>query len=223
MASQMVATAGLSGRKLKRNQVSELEAKLPFLKQMQAQKLQKSMHADTMKLANKRLSMETKQAKKSHKFKKKGMALEQLTAEREMGISAAKFGTNMVLSGKGGTLSQIGNKFGGMFGGKSASAQMRGKLQGGMGQPTLPGMIGGGGGTITAGTSGGGSFFGNLSPGNLIGSGLAGFGASRFVKGKGKRMLMGGLAGGLMSLFGGGASAGGALGGAIFGGLGGLL
>lgn len=214
MASQIVSTAGLAGRKLRRRQTTELEAKMPFLKQIQAQKLQKQMHEDTIALQKKQLSQDASQAKKSHKLKKKGLALEQLTAEREMGVSAAKFGANLVMN-SGSTIADTGAKL------KSGLSSL------GIGKTELKGPHGGTtgtGGTVTpAPSTSSTGFFGSLQPGKLLGGGLAGFGASRFVKGKGKRFMLGAAAGGLMSLFGGGATLGGAAGGALFGGLGGLL
>jgi hypothetical protein len=69
-----------------------------------------------------------------------------------------------------------------------------------------------------------GGMFSGIRPGNVLGAGLAGFGASRFVKGKGKRFALGAGVGGLMSLFGsGGGNLLGAGLGAAFGGLGGLF
>lgn len=231
MSLQMQRTAGLAGRKLRRRATDELEAKMPFLPQMEEQKLKKQTHADTMKLEKARLAQAEAHAQKSHKLKKKGLALEELTAEREMGIGALKFGANIALNSGGTTIGEMGTKlksgfqktFGG--GGGQMQSQYSNAVKN-VGQPKLPGLVstqgqgGGVGGAGTSATTGG--FFSGLQPGMMLGSGLAGFGASRLVKGKGKRMLLGAGVGGLMSLFGGGGGMT-SLGSTILGGLGGLL
>lgn len=219
MASQLVATSG--NRRLKRNQIAELEAKMPSLKGIQERKMRERMHEDEM-------AFKEKDFQQKKKMQKKSLALSEESSKRQMGVAAAKFGANMVLSGKHSTIGQIGTKIKGglnklgIGGAQSAtSASNKGALSF---QP--PGTAGRAVSTVSGSavkpTSGGGSFFGNLQPGNILGSGLAGFGASRMVKGKGKRMLLGAGVSGLMSLFGGGGlgSAGAS---ALFGGLSGML
>jgi hypothetical protein len=223
MATQIGATAGVRGRRLKRNQIAELEAKMGSLGEIERQKMQKKMHAAEMAFQERSLAQDVK-------HKKKTLEMRELAAERGMGVSALKFGANMALGSEGKTLSHIGSKIkGGLakigIGGStqvSAGGAKVGSPRFG-GQATAGGAVNqpGPGGAI-AGTKSG--FFGNLQPGSILGGGLAGFGASRMVKGKGKRMLLGAGVGGLMSLFGGGGfDLANVAGGALFGGLGGLV
>jgi hypothetical protein len=81
---------------------------------------------------------------------------------------------------------------------------------------------------MTSSVSGPGPFssLGDFKVSSAIGSGLAGFGAGKLLgkKGKVKKGLLGAGIGALTGMFGqGGFSLGGGLGGAMFGGLGGLL
>jgi hypothetical protein len=219
MASQIVATHGTKGRKLKRNQIAELEAKMSSLGDIQAMKVKKQMHESEMDLRNKQFAQDVK-------HKKKTLAFQRETEMKEMGVSAAKTGFGLVTGGGGPTLGQIGSSIKGGLSkiglhidaeGPTSSSPRFGGLKTAGGIINQPGAGGIGGATPSG-------FFSGLKPGQLLGSGLAGFGASRFVKGRGKRMLLGAGVGGLMSLFGGGGfDLGGALGGALFGGLGGLL
>lgn len=226
MATQLQATAGIRGRKLRRNQIAELEAKMPSLGEMERQKAQQRMHDETMRFKRKEHSQNKAMAKKR-------MSMENMIAERQMGVEAAKFGFNVATSG-GPTLGEIGGKVKGLFSGigsnpmtsgyqsklANASAVAANKT---VGIPTVgQGITASQIQTGLAGTKSG--FFGSMRPGAMIGGGLAGFGASRMVKGKKNRMLLGAGVGGLMSLFGGGGfDLGTTLGGALFGGLGGMV
>jgi hypothetical protein len=237
MASQLVATSG--NRKLRRNQIAELEAKMGSLAEIQRQKTQKEMHRDTMRFKNKEFKQQKKQAKKT-------LAFEEEVSRREMGVEAAKFGFNVATSGSGATLGQIGSKIkSGLSGMTDATAPTSNIYSNvstlptsgrGISSPSIgrggwkpggpgdtPAIAGAVGGTASGGVGSKiGGFFGNLSPTRMLGAGLAGFGASRMVKGKGKRMLLGAGVGGLMSLFGGG-GLGGSIAGGLFGGLGGMI
>jgi hypothetical protein len=224
MASQLVATSG--NKRLKRDQIAELEAKMGSLKDIQAQKAQREMHRDTMRFKAKEFQQQKKQSKKT-------LAFQQTVAEREMGVAAAGLGFNMATSDGGATISQIGSgmkgglqKLGFMKGGNTfTNAQRqfadRQPISGAL-SVNSPTGANAGFGSSPAAQGGGGGFFDNLQPGRILGAGLAGFGASRMVKGKGKRMLLGAGVGGLMSLFG-GAGGIGTMGGALFGGLAGLI
>ena len=63
MASQLVATSG--NKRLKRDQIAELEAKMGSLKDIQAQKAQREMHRDTMRFKAKEFQQQKKQSKKT--------------------------------------------------------------------------------------------------------------------------------------------------------------
>ena len=203
MASQMVATSG--NRRLRRDQIAELNAKQGSLKNLLAQRQQQEFHDNKMSMQNKEFKQKKKQDKKS-------LALQERADMLGMGVSAAKFGFGLASNKGSTTFGEIGEKvkggLGSIFGSKGTSSNA--------GTPTASGMM--------APASSSSGFFGDLSPGKLLGSGLAGFGASRFVKGKGKRALLGAGIGGLMSMFGGGGfSAAGFGAGAMFGGLAGLF
>ena len=209
MASQLVSTSG--NKRLRRNQIAELEARMGSLKEIEAQKAINEMHDERMAFENKQFNQNKKMAKKT-------LSLQSEISKRTMGVAAANFGMNIATS-KNATISQIGNRFGIGGGTRTTPSSPRfGGLKTAGAQTNQPGV----GSTVPGASKAPGSFFGNLQPGQLLGSGLAGFGASRMVKGKGKRMLLGAGVGGLMSLFG-GAGGYGAAGGAMFGGLAGLI
>lgn len=221
MASQLVATSG--NKRLRRNQIAELEAKMGSLKNIQSNKLKREMHEDTM-------ALKEREFQQNKKMQKKSLAFQEEASRREMGVSALKFGANVAMSGNHSTIGEIGaNIKGGLQnlglmkgGGAVASASSGGAISTGSLRHSPRKASGFGTGQTATPTATGGSFFGNIQPGNILGSGLAGFGASRLVKGKGKRMLLGAGVSGLMSLFGGG-SLGTVGGSALFGGLSGLL
>jgi hypothetical protein len=112
-------------------------------------------------------------------LQKKRQKLEARSAEAGMGLAAATTGANFA--------------FGPM--GKTSVGSVLGSAKGAMGL---------GGGAVGGGKPG---LLSRINTGQLVGSGLAGFGLSRMVGGsKGKRAGIGAIGGGLLSLLSGGAN-----------------
>jgi len=192
MAQQMYGTTG--NRKMKRNQSTELNARLQLLPTIVAAEQDKRQLAVENKFRNKQLSQEKDIARKSSKFQK-------LQSKQALGMEVGKMGLNLagsdLLQGSG-TIGNVMSKFkGNNTVTPGVDPQQR----------------------ITTDSSSGSGYFSGLSVGGGISGGLGGYGAaSMFGGSKKKKMMIGAGAGLLTGLLGGGSGMGGALGG-LFGGM----
>jgi hypothetical protein len=206
MASQMFGVTG--NRRLKRNQRSELNARLAQLPSILASEQAADQQRKEQEFKEKQLAQEKKIAKDELKFKRQ-------ESKRGFGMEMGKLGVNLAFSEYGGqSLGQLGGSVRGLFGGGSGETP----------KPTTsfqpPGTAGRAMGGIP---KSGGGFFSSLPIGSIAAGGLAGFGMGSMFgeSGKSKKLLYGGLAGAGLGLLSGGLS--GALGGAAGGLFGGLI
>lgn len=159
-------------------------------------------------IAEKQIAMDKARLAEEKRQYKKNLALERRSGEVELGMTAAKAGHGALASGLGGFGDVTFNSF---FGSSGTAGGAKS------------------GAVMAARTGTGGSWYSGLGDFKLssgIGSGLVGFGAGKLLGGKNKlkKIGLGMGVGALAGMFGqGGFSLGGAMGGAAFGGLGGLL
>lgn len=198
MASQLGYVTG--NKRLRPNQLADLNARLGFLPQTLAAESQEKFQTaqisnmeETNKLNQARFGLEEQSAAFNQKATTKGMDLRERSEGMQAGIGAAGLGFN--LFGNEGLKSTLGESI------NKVGSQM------GMGSPVSKG-----------------GFWGDIPVGTSLAGGLMGFGASRMVPGKNKLLKFGVGAGvGALTGFFGGGGAGGATAGGILGGLGGLI
>jgi len=194
MASQMYGITGK--RNMKRDQISELEARLGMLPSILATK----QKAEQVKKED---AFRNKQFKEQKDQSRKAEAFSQLQAKRGMGLEVAKMGVNL------GTSPYLrGDAGGGAIANQDGLVVSKGGPTGGY-DPQM----------VKPKESG---FFSGVDTNSAISGGLAGFGVGSMMSGKSKskKLLFGAGAGMLTGLLSGGYS--GMLGGAgagLFGGL----
>jgi hypothetical protein len=207
MASQMFGVTG--NRRLKRNQKSELNARLLQLPSILAAEQAAEQQRKDQAFKEKELAQNKKMAREEMKFKRS-------EAKRGFGLEVGKLGINIGTSNLlgGQTIGSLGTQIKGLF---TGGAQKQGS-------PTTSFQPHG---TPNRAMSGipksGGGFFSGVPISSIASGGLAGFGAGSLFGGesKSKKLLYGGLAGAGLGLLSGGLS--GALGGAAGGLFGGMI
>ncbi len=199
MASQMFGVTG--NRRLKRNQKSELNARLRLFPDILAREQEASQQKREEAFKENQLAQEKRIAQDELKFKRQQS---KQAFGLEMGKTAINLATSDFMTGKYGgmTLGQVGQKARGLWGGQKEA------------MPYIPAEAG----PQTFGQKAKG-YFSNIPIGSIAAGGLSGFGVGQMFGDMGgkKKMLYGGLAGAGIGLLGGGLS------GALGGGLGGLF
>jgi hypothetical protein len=192
----------VTNRRRRRDQVAELNARQTLLPQIIANQ----QRAEDLERQIQLQDLQAKQWEKDYNLAKQAQRSQQRANRIGMGMEAAKLGVNINQQYGGKNLSQFSTN---LFGSKTTGGSAAG------------GAAAKGAGAI--GTGGVLGFAKSVPYGTVLGSGLAGYGASRFVdkKKKGARVALGAGSGALLGLLSGGPS--GALYGGISGGIGSLF